>query len=264
MAIIFTIKITESLAHNWRALYDAPIIELDVIDSTNNYAMRLIDADTAQEGLTIVTGEQTQGKGQRGRRWEDTAGDSLLMSVILSPKIPLEKQFAFNATVATAFASVLADLYEQWDVKIKWPNDIIINDKKAGGILIENVLRGRQWSYAIVGFGLNLYQPHFPENLPFATSLQIASGKRFDRIALLQDFRKRLFQLLAEGIEEQPAMDRYNEFLYRLQEEQQFSDGEKDWKARVLEVLTDGTLLVLETSGIQKAYTHGSVIWKWK
>ena len=64
-----SIKIKESLPVNLHAVFDAPIVELDTIDSTNNYAMRLIDADTAQEGMTILAEQQTQGKGQRGNTY---------------------------------------------------------------------------------------------------------------------------------------------------------------------------------------------------
>jgi len=116
--------------------------------------MRLIDADTAQPGLTIVSDMQTAGKGQRGRIWVDTPNESLLMSIVVQLPYDVEHQFAFNVTVSLAIADYLQDLKENWDVRIKWPNDIIINDKKAGGMLIENVIRGSQWAYAVVGLGV--------------------------------------------------------------------------------------------------------------
>ena len=83
---------------NLQAILEAPIIEIDTIDSTNNYAMRLIDADTAQPGLTIVTDVQTSGKGQRGKVWLDTFGESLLMSMVIRPEYCLDNQFSPNPT----------------------------------------------------------------------------------------------------------------------------------------------------------------------
>src|SRR6202012_6126707 len=96
-------------------LQEAPIIELDTIDSTNNYAMRLIDADTAQPGLTIVAAQQTEGKGQRGRKWADVPGQSLLMSIITTPRQALNEQFIFNAAATVSSVETLQNGYENWD-----------------------------------------------------------------------------------------------------------------------------------------------------
>src|SRR5690606_38514963 len=131
-------KINETLALQSHAFPDNPIIELDEIDSTNNYAMGLLNADKACMGLTIVARSQTKGKGQRGRVWQDQPGASLSMSMIVEPERGLDAQFVFIAQVALAVADALQGLDNNMDVAIKWPNDIIINDKKAGGILIEN------------------------------------------------------------------------------------------------------------------------------
>src|SRR6478672_5010264 len=107
-------------------LVDAPIIELDNIDSTNNYAMRLIDADKAQPGLTIVARRQESGKGQRGKIWVDSHGESVLMSIIVKPGMEIKDQFLFSISIALAVAHSLKYLNNDWDLKIKWPNDIII------------------------------------------------------------------------------------------------------------------------------------------
>src|SRR5690606_29724577 len=122
----------------------------------------LIDADTAQAGLTIVTDVQTNGKGQRGRKWLDAPGESLLMSLVVVPEYEIEHQFSFNMAISLAIADYLQHIYENWDIRIKWPNDIIINDKKAGGILIENVIRGNKWAYSVVGIGINILQYTMP------------------------------------------------------------------------------------------------------
>jgi BirA family transcriptional regulator, biotin operon repressor / biotin---[acetyl-CoA-carboxylase] ligase len=244
-------------------LQEASIIELDTIDSTNNYAMRLIDADTAQAGLTIVATRQTEGKGQRGRKWADVPGQSLLMSVITTPRQQLNEQFIFNATATVAIADVLQELYENWDVRIKWPNDIIINDKKAGGILIENILRGNRWLYAIIGLGLNIKQTEFPSDLPYATSLKIASGNDFDIVMLRDSLRNRILAYTSEITPAQAIMEQYNGYLYRKAKEQSFSNNTETWGAIILHVNNDGTLQVQEANGQLKAYTHGVEVWNW-
>ncbi len=253
-----------SLSPNLQTLLDAPIIELDTVDSTNNYAMQLIDADTAQPGLTITTREQTQGKGQRGRQWHDIPGQSLLVSIIVRPDCPLDQQFIFNAAVAVAIAEVLTDLFEGWDVRIKWPNDIIINDKKAVGILIENVLRGSNWNYAIIGFGLNVAQASFPPELPVATSLKIASGRDYEISMLLQKIRENIFRKSCTQLSAGHIMAEYNDYLYRRGREQSFANDTDEWKATIVNTEPNGKLSVQLPDGSLVYYTHGSVQWKWQ
>jgi BirA family biotin operon repressor/biotin-[acetyl-CoA-carboxylase] ligase len=248
------------LALNLQSALDAPIIELDTIDSTNNYAMRLIDADSAQAGLTIVAGEQSQGKGQRGKKWEDVPSQSLLMSLVLIPNRNLDEQFMFNATISVAIANVLLSIHENWDVRIKWPNDIIINDKKAGGLLIENVIRGSNWLYGIAGLGINVLQDYFPRYLP---SLKYASGKDFDLSDLLQQIRKSILEYMYGGTPDSEIYAAYNSLLYRYDCSQAFTDGTNEWNALVKSVNLRGQLEVILPDGSMEAYTHGSVFWKW-
>lgn len=248
--------------HLLQHITDAPIIELDTIDSTNNYAMRLIDADTAQPGLTVTAREQTQGKGQRGRVWQDSAGQSLLMSIIVEPVHGLERQFLFNVAATVAIAEVLQKKCENCDVRIKWPNDIIVNDKKAGGVLIENVIRGSRWAYSIIGFGLNVLQESMPDELPYATSLFIENRQRFDLRALRFDLRKDILQHIYNGADDD-LMHRYNQYLYRRGQMQTFNDEQTEWQALVNGVTPDGQLVVQLTDGSMQRYTHGMVNWQW-
>jgi len=245
------------------ALLEAPVIELDSIDSTNNYAMRLIDADKALPGLTITATEQTEGKGQRGRHWADVPGQSLLMSLVMTPQQPLEQQFVFSAMVAVAVAEVLEALYEGWEIKIKWPNDIIVNDKKAGGILIENILRGSNWVYAIVGLGLNILQESFPPELPNATSLKIASSRSFKPQTMRDMLRQNILEALGRKSNAEGTMRLYNEYLFRRSAVQAFSDGRDTWQGIIVKANADGKLLVQLENGSIAQYTHGDVTWKW-
>jgi BirA family biotin operon repressor/biotin-[acetyl-CoA-carboxylase] ligase len=242
---------------------DAPIIELDTIDSTNNYAMRLIDADTAQVGLTIVAGAQLEGKGQRGRQWKDVPGKSLLTSIICAPGCSIDEQFVFNAVVVVSIAEILEKLYENWNVRIKWPNDIIINDKKAGGILIENILRGNKWTFSIIGIGLNVTQTSFPEGLPFAISLKQASGKDFNIHDILQLLRKNILQRACSDLSADEIMQEYNDYLYRKDCEQSFTDGSQEWKAIIKSAGSNGKLHVQLADGSILHYSHGFAQWKW-
>lgn len=244
-----------------QVLIDTPVIELDTIDSTNNYAMQLIDADTAQPGLTVLAAEQTQGRGQRGRTWVAQPGDNVLMSIILAPKCALDRQFMFLTSVAVAIADVLSDLYEHWDVRIKWPNDIIVNDKKAGGVLIENVLKGSQWNFSVVGLGLNVLQNHFPESLPHAVSLKMASGKVFAIRALALNIRERIIEYCSD--DRLDVYERYNEYLFRRGQRQLFLEGNEAWYGTILMVTKDGRLEVQHDDGSVRQYMHGAIAWTW-
>jgi len=226
--------------------------------------MRLVDADTAQPGMTVIATEQTQGKGQRGRQWTDIARQSLLMSIICAPDCPLDEQFVFNGAVAVAVAEVLNGLYEGWDIRIKWPNDIIINDKKAGGILIENVLRGNSWSYSVIGLGLNIAQTGFPSSLPFATSLKVASGREFDVKEIFELIRRNILLKACSSLDIHGIMKDYNDYLYRKDLEQKFTDGSQEWVAIIRSAGGDGMLQVQLADGSVLHYSHGVAHWKWE
>ncbi len=245
-----------------QVLIAAPVIELDTIDSTNNYAMQLIDADTAQPGLTVTAGEQTHGKGQRGRVWEAAPGDNVLMSIVLDPGRTADRQFAFLTAVAVAVADTLLDVYEHWDVRIKWPNDIIVNDKKAGGILIENVLKGGIWTYSVVGLGLNVLQYEFPPSLPHAISLRMAAGKEFSVRELALKIRERILTYTS-GEAADVLFDRYNQYIYRRSQKQLFTSGDDAWYATVVMVSSEGLLELQHEDGSLKRYMHGAVVWQW-
>lgn len=253
------------MALNLQTILDAPIIELDTIDSTNNYAMRLIDADTAQAGMTIVAQRQTGGKGQRGRTWLDMPGHSILMSIISVPKHKLDEQFVFNACVITGIADVLQELNENWNVRIKWPNDIIVNDKKAGGVLIENILRGSNWSYSIIGLGLNVSQPKLDESLVYGTSLRIASGHNYPVRELMIRIRTEILKNIYTIDSKVDIMKRYNDYLFHKGQDQAFYDATGlTWKARVIDVSDNGLLRVQLPDGSITGYVHGVANWKWE
>lgn len=242
---------------------DFPVIELDYIDSTNNYAMQLIDANKALPGTTIVARQQGGGKGQRGRAWIDEPGQSLLMSIIVVPRRPLTEQFVFSASVAVAIANVLQKLSSSIPVYIKWPNDIIINDKKAGGILIENILRGSQWTHSIIGIGINVQQSQFSSSLPSATSLRIAFHKDVTISWLCDQVSREVQAAVAQVQPANRVMDEYNDVLYKRDRKQLVSQGTMDWTVTVLSVGADGRLEAKLQDGTKEYYQHGEVKWEY-
>ncbi len=245
------------------ALLYYSIIELDTIDSTNNYAMELIDANKAQHGLTIMARNQLAGKGQRGKTWVAGPGECLMMSLIVVPKVTIREQFVFSAAIAGAIAKILKEKSDQYTVHIKWPNDIIINDKKAGGILIENVLRGSIWTHSIIGLGLNVKQSSFALELPFATSLKIASGLDFDLKMMCEEIRDSIVMQLDSGLQQQSVMATYNEILYKKGLPQKFITAEGEQEVELIKAMSDGTLAVRRPDGSTAYFIHGQENWVW-
>ncbi|MBL7712256.1 MAG: biotin--[acetyl-CoA-carboxylase] ligase [Chitinophagaceae bacterium] len=249
------------MSSNVKDVLQAPILRFDILDSTNNRAAQLIDADTSVEGLTIITREQSAGKGQRGNTWKDEAGLSLLMSIVLQPRVSTDAQFSFSAAVAVAVADALSALGPDMDVRIKFPNDIIINDKKAAGILIENAFRGSSWTHAIVGIGINVLQQEFTD-LPHATSLLRELRKRVEPELVLQLVRQKVVEY-TRGSNLEYYRKCYNLMLYRQAAVQRFSEQGVPFDAIIVQANAAGQLELQLEEGNIKAYHHGEVSWIW-
>lgn len=144
-----------------------PLIELSTIDSTNIYAMSQIKMGLVKSGSCFRADFQTHGKGQHGRVWESSKGQNLLCSYILELKsldalknwTPTD-QIGFSAAIALGARTFFAAFAGE-ETKIKKPNDIYFRDRKAGGILIENLVRGKEWTWTVIGIGINMNQSSF-------------------------------------------------------------------------------------------------------
>lgn len=251
------------MAQNAASIFQPWLQYFDTIDSTNNYAMHQVDDGLAQHGQVIWAAHQTHGKGQRGKKWENNPG-SLLMSLIVKPNVAPDKQFMLSMQVAVTIAKYLKTLEPQWQVAIKWPNDIYLNDKKACGILIENVFRGMSWAYSVIGIGLNVNQERFPEDLPTAISMAMVSGRQFNLLEILTDIRSGILNLIREIQPDQFAslLASYNDFLFRRNKEVHFVEraSERHFDAYVQEVNEDGQLIVLSHKGIE-TFSFGTLDW---
>src|SRR5258708_3284634 len=138
-------------------------IELQSVDSTNNYAMARAAAGDAAHGTLFFAYEQWAGKGQRGRTWTSIPGENIILSAVLEPvALPASQAFLLSACVALACHDLFSQYAGPEQPLIKWPNDLYWRDRKAGGILIENSFKGNQWTLAIAGMGININQVVFP------------------------------------------------------------------------------------------------------
>lgn len=221
---------------------DRAIIHLETVDSTNNYAARLVRMSPPPEGSVITAQFQTHGRGQRNAHWESKDSENLLCSVILYPEfLRADDQFEISRIVSLAIAETLEECVQK-EIRIKWPNDIFIGNKKICGILIEAAWSDKKMTSAIVGIGLNINQQSF--SIPTATSLRLESGRSWDIPALLEkllgNLEKYYIRLKSGSF---PDIHKaYEEALYRLNEEALFISNGAEFTARIKGVDNRGRL----------------------
>ncbi len=167
------------------------IIKLDAIDSTNDYLKALAKKESLENFTTVIAEKQLKGKGQMGSQWNSEAGKNLTMSVLV--KIDLTtNQTIFNVNVAVALSIItVLDSLNIPKVSVKWPNDIMAENKKLGGILIENAIKSDGRVSSVIGIGLNINQSDFL-NLPKATSLFLETQQEFDKEMLMNKIVEKL------------------------------------------------------------------------
>ncbi len=131
------------------------IHHLSVVDSTNNYAAKLISEGKIQNGSVIMADFQTNGRGQRGNTWQSVSSENLMFSLVFQPiGITPEQQIRLSWYTAIVWVKCLQRF--SIDAKIKWPNDIFVGENKLGGILIEQQILGNTIAWSIVGCGMNV------------------------------------------------------------------------------------------------------------
>jgi BirA family transcriptional regulator, biotin operon repressor / biotin---[acetyl-CoA-carboxylase] ligase len=251
----------------------SPFVELQSVDSTNNYALAQAHAGLAQHGMAIFAHEQLSGKGQRGKIWITEKDTSLIMSTVIKPVSLLPaQQFWLNAFVAVAVHKFFMH-YAGPETKIKWPNDLYWQDRKAGGILIENIIgtdepeftnkekRITQWKWAIIGTGININQAAFSTKLQNPVSLKQITGRDFDVIVLAKELCRVLNtyfeQLISEGFEN--IYSQYLTHLYKKNEMVKLKKGNRIFEATIKSVSPAGKLIVQHA--IEEEFDFGEVEW---
>ena len=167
------------------------LIKLDAIPSTNDFLKELSRNQELKNWTTVIANNQTKGKGQMGAVWESEIGKNLIMSVFIKDILfENSKKFDLNVAVSLAIISVLETLNIP-NLSIKWPNDIMSDSKKIGGILIENTFKWDKSVESIVGIGLNVNQINFSD-LPRASSIGLIMKENYDLESLLKQIIKEI------------------------------------------------------------------------
>jgi BirA family biotin operon repressor/biotin-[acetyl-CoA-carboxylase] ligase len=236
-------------------------IHLKSVDSTNSYASGMLRQISLPEGSIFYTFEQTKGRGQRGNAWESEPNQNVALSLILHPAfLSAEKQFLLTKVMSLALADLMAESLLvkgiNTEVKIKWPNDIYIGNKKIAGILIENILRESTIQSSIIGIGININQIVFSENLKNATSLRLITDEETDKMMIIERLcefiEARYLRLRAYHSKSGNSVpsgnidldDEYLRSLYKLNSWSVFYSGEEKFEGRITDVSSAGKLCI--------------------
>jgi len=238
-----------------------PFIELKKVDSTNSYAIEQVQANLAQHGFAYFAHQQTAGKGQRGKEWTSEPMCNIILSVVIDTSfILINNQFALSVCIALACKDFL-NRYTNEEIKIKWPNDLYWRDRKAAGILIENIIRGHEWSWAIVGIGMNINQTEFPLTLKNPVSLTQITNASYNTPQLAKELCNCIEafyqQLKSNGAKEQ--LVEYNKHLYKLNERATLKKESILLECSIKGVNAFGELLISES--IYDTFKFGEVEW---
>jgi BirA family transcriptional regulator, biotin operon repressor / biotin---[acetyl-CoA-carboxylase] ligase len=232
---------------------------LDTVDSTNNYAMARISDGLARHGMAWFANEQTAGKGQRGKNWASEKGQNIAMSLVLEPeKLKITSPFHLSASIAVACFEFLTG-YIDGETKIKWPNDMFWRDRKAGGILIENKIQGKNWKWAVVGIGININQAVFDKSLANAVSLKQITGKTFNPVDLSKELCALLMKKLHESSSLEKILEQYNQHLYKINELVTLKKSGIKFDTVIKEVSAQGKLVTVDA--IEREFDFGEVEW---
>lgn len=214
----------------------------DEIDSTNSYLKR--EYENLEDMTLVCAGHQTAGKGRRGRKWEDDK-DSLMFSILLKKDIDARRSELLPLLCGVSLYSLLEENHIK--ASIKWPNDVLIQNKKCAGILLEAVTKEKMEAI-ILGIGINVNNASFPEDIQNkAISLYEAAGHRFEKKEILNQFVSEFVKYYGSYLKKEDS------FLDVLQSHS-YLDGREvilnyygeDRHGKVLGIAKDGSLLLLE------------------
>jgi BirA family biotin operon repressor/biotin-[acetyl-CoA-carboxylase] ligase len=227
------------------------IILLDEVDSTNDYAKSFLGQHSEPENTVIVADRQLKGKGRMGRVWDSPPGMGLWMSFILKPELRPDRFFLYTFMAAVAAAEAI-EAISDLAVELKWPNDLLLSQKKCGGILLESVTKNGT-PYLIVGMGINVHQPDFPEGLrSHATSLFIESNRIWDRYELFDKIMTAMHN--HNGVLDESILEKWKSRSAMFHRNVTIIQSDKSYEAVAKDLANDGALIIEREGKMQKIY----------
>ncbi len=228
------------------------LIFLPETDSTNLQASALLSERTGKKPFVVRSGYQKSGKGQSDNAWVSEKDRNLLCSIAVFPnQLDISNHFYLSKITALALYDTLCQYISK--PEIKWPNDILVHNKKIAGVLIENSLQDKNLISSVIGIGVNVNQASFPKFAPEAASILNETGVHNDVdevLARLLDQFDYWLGVLVEG-SLQTIDSYYLEHLFRFNKIAPYQVSGYEFDARIVGVEADGHLL-LETAGKER------------
>ena len=236
------------------------IIKLDAIDSTNSYLKKLLTKESLDDLTVVISKHQTKGKGRNGNIWANDASLNLAFSIYKRfNRLNINNKFILNLISSIAVFHLLNE-NKLNKLTIKWPNDIMSDNKKISGILIENSVKGKFINHSVIGVGVNVNQKKF-KNLPNATSMFIETGREFslDTLAsrLGEIFCKKFLQYEKN---EGALLKYYNNQLFLKNTDSNFitKDG-KRFSGKITRINKNGELIIMKADKREVNYTENEI-----
>ena len=234
---------------------------IERVDSTNKYAFALCKRGEANEGEVFVAKEQYKGRGYQNNIWLSDPGKNLTFSLVIQPHFVLPaQQFAITQFISLAILDQLKKLLPDEIIKIKWPNDVYINEKKVCGVLVQNTITGNTFDYAIIGVGLNVHQKDFPVELPNPTSLIYYLKSELNLREFLNDLlssvNRRYEQLIFSP---ELLKEAYLQHLYRFKKMSEFEDANGKFLGEIKGIGDFGELLITDDTGHLRKYNFKEI-----
>jgi BirA family biotin operon repressor/biotin-[acetyl-CoA-carboxylase] ligase len=237
------------------------IIKLSATESTNTYLKELASKESLGNFTVVTTDNQTRGRGQQGSSWQSEPGKNLTMSILMKDISFLKLEPALmSVAVSLAVFDTLSSFVIP-DLAIKWPNDILSDNKKICGILIENVFPKKDRMNAIVGIGINVNQIGFSQ-LPQASSLRELTGRIFSLEEILQKLISSLkdYHKLFLNNQKQTLISAYEAKLFRIYKPSTFKDKNGLLFTGIIQGITpDGKLRMMTENKLEKLFYHKEV-----
>ena len=226
-------------------------IRLNETESTNSSLKNMAKNLLLPEGTLLVTDLQTKGRGQMDSGWISEEFKNFTGTYLLKPNIELENSFLINLIISLAVKSVIEDyVSDEKSVKIKWPNDILIDRKKVAGILIENQVKSKYISNSFIGIGINVNQISFPVFKRKATSIAVETKKHvlIDELTDKLSIHIQQFYMFYKTIGTTTLSKLYSESLYLIDEWAIYLTPEKE-ELMLKKVDENGQLILINKKG---------------
>ena len=222
------------------------LIELDEVESTNSFLTQLSSEIKLADGTAVIAKHQSAGKGQRGNVWVAQKDQNLTFSIIyFPPNANINKQFLLTQAISLGVYDYLISKCK--NVSIKWPNDLHIENKKIGGMLIENSIKAELLSHSIIGIGLNINQENFEGHNNIATSLKLQNNITYnikdELLILFSCIERRYLQWLNNNFNQ--LKEQYLNAMYLYKNWHQFTmpNGEK-LNGKIIGIEEGGHLII--------------------